>query len=719
MAISAVPQEFSALLRQAETLAPAQVKEWVKTLTGQQLDQLMVKMDTDRAVPEVFKSADVMAALEARMEQLGVSRDKLTALRTQVEETAGGVSQKAEDAFKAELFKKGGGLAVLGTVAISVLSWLGFKKFKKLKESLTAKGFLRTAAESAIEHPILAVFLTALGIRAGTDAYKYFTENREAIETHVAKEAEKSGKPAEDIAKSLAERARDVVTTGADQGLRGIVKGLTYAFGGNYDEETGVVTLPHSTLRPPVIVAWQAGVRRNGTGLIQKGFSRFVVEDRLQTLLKETRNVQVQHSELALHKRQAAARALELLKQGALPGGGADGEELDRIFRMLETELQLDPAKAVHEVRTNRADVEKRVTDIQDQMQKYLKSEAADFKTARGEVQNIMYEADQKIAKGEHGSSVDDLRNEAVRKSKDATLCHQQALADQKIAFGKQLEGALNDVAVSMDDHLGGALDKRHGGADGISRTLEGAVNGTQKLGYSFVKVPGGKWVMRSVVGYSFLPLAMEGIAALRPGEEGEAAKKAFALDAGEAVGGFIPGVGEFLDFKSAIMGTDLNGRELGTWDRVVAGTMGTLGTASIVAGFFTGGTSIVAFRALRGAASGVKAINIARKVDKGITVAGVTAKQASKVLKLEERAKDSAQALSKMAKLTDAQRVARKVQWGANNLQRVMQVTTYGHLGYQLASGAVSLYENADAAVSQVQQGAVHAIDSAEQFFS
>lgn len=683
------------------------LRERVKNMTSAELAKTIEEMNGPKAMPDIFRETDVQDAIAKRMEEVDVSLDtkeKWESLKGGILKNA--ITDKAEAAFVKELEEKGGIRLKIGKAILTVLSWLGFKKAKALKESLEKKGYLRTAAEGAKEHPIFTTFLaTITGKEAAAffannkDAAEYLEQNKDAIETEIRKRAEETGQDVETVTHDLGDRLRDILAKGGDLGIKGLAIGITTVFGGAYDEETGVVTLPHSSMRPSVVIAWQAGKRR------RSAFSAIVMEDRLKAIMKQTNIVTKGAREISGHKQKLAARALELMKQGTLRNAPIkESLELERILGVLETDLNLDGTKPIKEaVDYNPADAEKRLQALTDEMERQYKTEVQDFNETKKTVFEKMDSAEKQIAAD--AGNADSVRKETmnmVRKEMDE---YNDTNKKNKLAIGEQLADALSNV----EQHA-----PQLKSAEGpVGKTLEFVAKKAENTGCKIRKVPGGKYVVGAITGYSFLPLALQGMAAMRMGEEGEAAKKAFQNDLIEAGSGFIPVVGEAMDIRAAVMGTDLNGRELSTAQRITSGVMGGLGAVSLALTPFTGGLSVVGFRGLRGLFAARKAAKVAKLADKGITVAGAT-EDSIKAIRAGEK---NLETLQNMAAITKTQQRARHAKNFVQNAQRTMQVATYAHLGWEVCTGVATIYDAGSTVVETGMKKAGAAIDTAEAF--
>lgn len=708
---SAAPSDT--LLDEMKELTPDAMRSKVKEFTSDQLDRFVEDMNGAKAMPEIFQEEEMQDAIAKRMEEVDVSletQDKWKALKEKVGAKTPVITEEAEESFLKTLKEKGGMSYYLGAAALSVLSWFGFKKAKALKGSLEGKGYLRTAVEGVAEHPIFTAFLAALGIGAGKmtldyfaknkQAKEYLTDNKDAIETEINAEAARTGEDAEKVALSVADKLKNILSKGADLGLEALATGISTVLGGKYDEETGVVTLPHSSLRPPVVIAWQAGKRR------RSGFSSLVVESRLKGIVRQAGIVAKGGQEISGHKQKLATRALELMNSGVLRNAPVrESMELERILGTLEKDLNLAGTKPIKEaVDYNPADAEKRVKALADEMERQHKVESDDFNKTKKQVFDKMDDGEKRIAAGV--GNADDIRRETMDSVKKQMADYNDGLKADKLALGQQMSDALTNLG----QH---APLQQNGPKGATAKTLEWATKKAEAAGCNMRKLPGGKVVTALITGYSFMPLALQGAAALRSGEEGEAAKKALQNDMIEAGAGFIPVVGEAMDIRSAVMGTDLNGRELSTGQRVTAGVMGGLGAVSLALTPFTAGLSVVGFRMLRGGLAARKAVKVASNVKKGITVAGAT-EDSIKAIRAGEK---NLKTLEKMSELTKLNQHARRAKNFVQNAQRTMQLHTYAMLGYEVATGIGAIYESGSDIVETGIDKANQAIDTASDF--
>lgn len=719
------PSSSPSVLDRLSSLTDIERRTQVTTLAAVDLKSLLHDIHGKKQMPAMFESPEIQHALEKRMEELGITldtRDQWEALKKTIGTKVEALEDKAEKSFASELMRRAGSWGILGSGLLAVLSWFGFSKAKALRQSIGTRGYLRTAIEGAKEHPIFAALIAGLGLKVGSEGYQYIHQNMPVLNEYVESVAGKTGRSALEAAEQLAEKMKEAAVSIKDTGIRGLVKGLALATNADYNEETGVITMPNmlfggqKTLAPPFITAWKAGLRREGSHALAKAtYSLFFIENRFDAILREATIADTRARSADASLLMAVRRGKELMAKGFRPGSGhPESIELERILHMaiehdpvLRKTTPLDVTKASH------AELEQRLTQVETEMDAYFtQKEVKRFKETGDAIRDIAYEAQEKLRTGNHGGSPENIKKEALQRIREKIDAHAADMNGRKISLGKEYADLLSQQKESLLEHAKHKLDTGAGGSAWTERTLESAVKKTEGLGYK-ISSKGGKYVVGAITGYSFLPLAMEGLNAMKSGEDAAAAKKAFALDAGEAIGGFIPGVGEALDFRSAIMGTDLNGRELDTWQRVTAGVMGTLGTASIVAGFFTAGTSVVAWRFIRGGAASLDAARTINRARKGVEVANITAKTVKKI----DAAKDSAKALENMFEITTVQRHARRVQNAVHNVQRGMQLVTYGQLGVQIASGINTIYGDAEAFVGNVQEKLAVGADAVHNF--
>jgi hypothetical protein len=726
------------------TESPLRLRERVETFTDTELMQLMNDVESKKEVAEELKQQGTSEAIEQRMEELKVTGDvraRWERLRANVANptAASAIETKAESHFLKQMVEKGGVWAVVGSAAITVLAWLGFKNFKKLRESIKNKGYLRTAIEGAREHPIFATMIAALGIKVGTDAYRYMLDNRETIEEAVGAYAGETGKSIMEATNNVAEKIGEGAGYLKNQSVKHLAKGLAWALTGNYeayDEETGVVTLPNKisggvkTLRPPYVIAWQAGVRADGgTALMKKAYSLFIVEDRFDAILRQKNVVDAHLRTANAALFLSAQKGKALLAKGVRPGMNTpESKELEQILQLaIKADPELQKAKPIEVKNASADELDERLKHVEGEMKSlYEQKEVPEFNRTKHAVLRDAKDAEEKLLAMSSPDARKNLKKDTMQKMQESIAAYEQDVHARKVGLGQEYADLLSAKGGSMKEQAAHKLN-RVGGHDGMAgQLLETGVRKTEAFGYKMTRNPYGKWVMLGISGYSIAPVVLEGVAGLQSTKEGEAARTAFMNDAGEAVGGFIPVVGEVLDFKAAFTGKDMNGRELDTWQRVTSGAMGTLGTASIAAGFFTGGLSIVGFRALRGAVAARKAVKITKLAQEGIEVASVTKKTLNAInssqnvqtaAKALDKAKDGAKTLEKMVDLTDMQRKARKIQNFVRNGQRMVQVATYTQLGVQVVSGLTTIAGNAEAFVDNTFESAANVGKTAVDF--
>lgn len=716
------PQNLSPLekpiLQSLEQLPDRQtLRERVQQMTAGELQTLVEEMNGVKEMPKIFQSPEMQSALDQRLAETGVkleSNSKLQEFKTQFETAKGAALDTAEKSFLKEMMEKGGVWTVIGGAAITLLSWLGFKKAKALRESFKTKGYLRTAVEGAKEHPYFAAFIAALGIPASFAAFKYLQNNAEPITEAIGNKAKEMGIPQAEATKQLAHKAREVLGNGMDQGLKKTIIVITGVLGGSYDEETGVVTLGHSLMHSPAIVAYEAGFRRRaGEGLMKSKYSRFLIEDRFSAIMRGTGEAIDATSEAMIPKRQLAARGLELLTNPVL---SADGEaEVGRIVAALGPDMGLD-GKAIERVKVSPQEAGKHLDALETKMKQQHVEEIKGFNGLKNQIENKLFEAESNIRKKEFPGTLNQYKEGVVNEINNLTKAFNDDVAAKKLSIGKNMEDTLNGLRDTIGEHARYQLDSTPHGGSLLGRSMEKVTTIAENTGTVIRKVPGGKFALAGMKCYAFLPLlplAGQGMAALRQGEAGEAAKKALIIDATEVGVGFIPVVGELNDFRAAFTGKDLNGRELDTWSRVTAGAMGTLGTAALIGGFFTGGATYGGFKLLRLAGGAVRGVKAATRATNGIAAVRAT----GKALDAVDSANDATKALKKMYTATSTQKMARGVVSAAHNAQRAMQIVAYTHLGYSLASGAMEIYNTTDNIMQKVSDKVTGGIDTAEQF--
>lgn len=695
------------LIDRLKTLAPEKLRDAVKAMTSGDLEELIARMESTREVPEIFRDASARDLLDRRITELGGvsddTRSKWQVLKATIEGKTEGLKEEAEKSVMRQIIEKGGPTAVIAGIGIAILAFFGVKWAKELKEG----GVLNFAKE----HPVFLAFLSALGVSAGYTAIEYFKQNEHGITEHIKWLSAQSGKPLTETAVSVAEKVKDGIREFGANTLDNLNKGIAWALGGTVDEETGVVTLPHSTLRPMVIVAYQAGVRRRGgLKIAQKVFSGVLVERKLDAMLREG-DIAGSLSNEQRTKADKARRARTLMGEH-LKNGYLKPElhrELTGILNELAPELAQDATETRRRSRlTINEQSHEKIKDL-DVLERRAaaaySAEIENYKQKRAALTAAMHDADTAIREGKipNGMKPEDYRNSVMAEVKEKAKFYQEELTRNKVRLG-------NEIVAAMEHHYGAKLQAGIGGPlERVTRRFEG-------FGFRIARSIPGKIAMKGIIGYSFLPVAMEGMSALSHGlntKEGQAAATAFRNDLISAGGGFIPVVGEALDFYSAISGKDLNGRELSVGNRVLMATMGTLGTASIVAGFFTGGASVVAFRAIRAGVASRRAWQVAR-VAKGAVKAADSAQDIAKTVKTGEKAAEGMRAL---AKITDFQKAAARAQRVVHTAQRGVQAYVYGHLGYQLTCGAVELYHGGAAMFEQGKEKAIQGVEAVERF--
>ncbi len=684
------------------------LRERVKSMTAAELAKTIEDMNGPKAIPDIFRETDVQDAIAKRMEEVDVSLDtkeQWKMLRSGI--TAG--SAAAEETFKEELEKKGGIKYRIGTFLLKMLGWLGFKKAVALQESIKEKGYFRTALEGAKEYPAFASFLAMIGVKATPQVADYLTQNEGPITRVLQEKIEASTEPAEDVVRSYAERVKDIAAKAADGGISVLAKGLAGILGGTYDEETGVVSIPSllgesATIRPPVIMAWQAGARlRGGNSVLKAAYSSMLVERKFKTFLRDADGANKTLDAAMEGKQALAKRGLEIIaKHKGFAITGKEGKELEDILTTLEKEVGFTPKDVMQTVGADPAELEQRRAEVLSHMDEVSRQEIADFKATKNRVEGMLKDAEEKLKNGTQPGSPDEYRNRVIKDVNDLTAEFNAKATSSKLAEGQKAASLMGMLDAQAQHHL-----ERAEQPNIVNRTLEKTASGMESFGFSLARTPVG-FVVKGVAAYSFLPLITEGVAAFRQGKEGEAARKAVMLDATEAGLGFVPIVGNVMDFRAAILGTDLNGRELDTWGRVTSAAFGTVGMTADILGFFTAGTTTIAYRAARGAMKAGKAV---LKTADTVKTAGVTAdviksaNAAAETIKSMENMYDTTKSVGKAGSLLHkAHNVAR----GA---QHTMQIVTYTQLGVSLACGMSTVAQNVGGALEKIgtfaQQGA------------
>ena len=686
------------LLDSLQELSAEQMQERTKEMTALQFDELMSSVEEGSQLPKVFENETVRDELSRRIEEVEVTEETRTrweALKTAIDTNKDPLEGKS---FFRKLISKGGVESIMKGIGLSVLAWFGFKNIGKLKGGV----------EFAKNHPIITALLSAMGISVGSAAYQYIKGNEGSIVDRIKDEAAATGKPAEEVATTFGEKLHNIV----DNSTTSIAKGVAMIFGGDFNEETGVVTLPGGALlRHPVLTVYKAGKRLDMTE--KRGVSRFILQKRLDAILQQTQIVNAESTTKAAAKKVLAERASKLLKQGVLPQGATrESLELDRILKSLTPDITFKASDLVEEVRLRPREVEARLKTLESEMHVLSKKESVDFNTTKAKVSGIMSDAEGVLRRNElhkHGGNEKAFKEKVLRDVQAASSAFENDMHTKKMAVAGQITDAMNslsDVDGKGMAHLDAVSKGRTTGIlDSTTKRLEG-------VGMSVRRTTVGRFATNGLIGLSLAPLALEGFAALGPGEKGRAAKEALKNDLIETGGGFIPVVGEIMDFKAAFSGQDLNGRELTATQRATAGAMGVLGSASIVLGFFTGGVTVVGFRALRGAVAARKAVKIAKLANKGEQTMS-----AAKALKVAKAAEKNADVLKKMSKTTTLQRNAQTARRFVRNGQRTVQVATYAHLGMQLTSGAVDLMQKPGEYLDSARQSIHKGIDTASGY--
>lgn len=809
------PADF---LRRFTGLAPEAMRDRVRGMTGTDLEHLIDGMHRHRDVPESLRGVEAHAAIDERLETLGArteTRERWRRIRADLEQRGAAVEQRADDLFMDRLLSRGGtGAALAGGLGITLLSWLGFRSARSLVTGTRDRGLLRGTIESVRQHPILSLFLAAGGISAGTMAHDYFTDNESAVVEHIQHEAASSGQAAEEVARTWGDRARQFVSHAGVTTVDAFVTGVATLFGGTVDPVTGQINLPLASLRPPVFIAYQAGVRRRSEGRV---YSLFGLESSLNAVINDADRGFHQGNQHRLDA-DRARRVRALIQEGQINSPEAtrllDDLNARGVINMDRTRIAADTSAASRELRRAEAELSTQ----------YLE-ETRRFQERRAALDTTLAEANERVRTGNlpPGTTAEQyILEQRGRVRKQSELLYQE-MAQAK----SQKAQAFAEAVTHQAEH----------GMRNNSGFMEGVVRKAERVGVRVYETRPGKLVVRSVMAYSMFPLfgetlslgahwlggaknrvntlarrqqqgetlsteeattlqAMEALyarkragQALTPAEDQALAQweqayiveesrrvnrlatkrsqqqqltpqetqdlatmdalyaklqSGTALTADEMAemqrlegqyvvdemserawttgkdwlqvgGGFVPVVGELIDFNAAFTGKDLNGRDLSTEARVTNGVMGTLGAASIGLGFFTGGLSIVAFRGIRTAIAGRRAWQVARATQ---TVAR-TARTADQINTTAQAGRSAANAVDAFAATNRAATGVQFAQRAVRTGQRAMQVYVYGHLGIQLTSTVSEWVVNGAETLEAGRQRAFAGINAAERMIT
>lgn len=530
----------------------------------------------------------------------------------------------------------------------------------------------------ARRNPIMTALLAGLGIGATVQVREYINQNSDALTRELEAIARENGESAENVAQRSGKRLADFIRSAGSSTVNTFVKGIVFVFRGTIDPATGAVTLPHSSLRPAFWVAYQAGQRsRFSSGKIWRTAERLLplgMRNRTEQLIGRADMIGAQSNDRArvidqTYKQINAER--DPVKRAALER---------RLAAALNVEINVDTGK--------------RLRMIAAEAEALHKQNLSAFGPQQERIRQDIQRVEDNIRTGRNiptGTTVEKYKLAERQRIDNVVKAQFTELEKRKIDLGNQFVAAASAHTKSRLDAAGGGV------LDATRKTME-------NTGYKFARIPGGKWVVKAAVGYSLLPLGMEFASAFTNTLEGNPklkrleARKAkgerltenegrelqrlknqwvsVGLDAGQIAGGFIPVVGEVLDFKAAITGKDLNGRDLSTVSRVTSGVMGTLGAASLLLAPFTFGGSAVAFRAIRGGTAAGKALSKVKNVNQGINALH----QSTKFIDTTRAA----------GTLSTAQKAAMGARSAITTARSGMQVFSYGLLGYHLGAGAV-----------------------------
>ncbi|MBI5155730.1 hypothetical protein HZA45_00495 [Candidatus Peregrinibacteria bacterium] len=590
--------------------------------------------------------------------------------------------------------------AMIGAgVGASILAWLGFNVHRRGLFGGTAatarsgwRGLFgltslttRTGVNTlgfAFNNPILAAMGIGVGAGVTKNIVDYMQQNRNSLIQEIEGIARERGIEPERVAQDIGHRIGDYIRSAGSSTVDTFVKGVVWVCRGTINPETGAITLPHATLTPPFFTAYKAGMRSRASG---GAVVRYLEGFRLNPF-QSTEKVAAGMADAIGHQ------SLDRIDQ--IKAVNIEIEKIRKTDPVRAAKLEKEFAKALN-VTVGSSDMNKIVSDATN----FDIKNRTTYTNHQELIHKKILECEEAIRTGKgipNGQSVEEFKT-ASRKEIDKLVKAQHSdLAAKKIDLGQQYVDGMNTRTKARMDKQGG------GYIDGTRRAMENA-------GYKFTQIPGGKWILRGAVGYSMMPLAMEAASAtmntlegnvkekrlkekkdaghtLSENEEKELHRlenqwKAVGWDIAQVGGGFIPGIGEFIDFKGAITGKDLNDRDLDTMSRVTMGVMGGLGTASLALAPFTGGVSVLGFRVIRGASAAGKGLKAAKNLEKS-----------NQTIDASTKAIDAAK---KMATVTRAQKAAMT---GRNALQMArngMQIYTYGMLGYSLTCGAVDFVQH------------------------
>lgn len=644
----------------------------------------------------------------AHIKTVNQSRKRLEALRRQI-----GIEGEEEQRARFD----GSDAAMMGAgLGAVILGWFGIKAVRRHgilgSAGQTARGAMgltrlggRTgigAINFGIKHPIMAGFLGAAGVGAGVQLTEqmreYFKRNSDALIREMEAIARETGRNPEEVARERGHRLADYIRSAGSSTVDTAVKGIVYVFRGKIDPETGAVILPHSTMRPAFFVAYQAGVR--GRAWSSETWRNW----QWLTPFRPGDQTRMGHFETV----------------GNMAGDRA--RQIEAAYKEINMLPKNDPRRIALEKQLGTAinlQTGQRLDHIAQQAGEFHRQNQTTFTDFNKSIQADMNVLEQKVREGKAppGMTVEEFKRAELKKINDRITVYHEKIGKAKIDLGNQFTETWNRQAKSRLNMAGG------GYIDSARRKME-------SIGYSFATTRGVNLVTKAAVAYSTLPFFMEFASAsmnslegnpklkrlqakkenglhMTEAEEKEMKRlenqwKAVGLDATQMVGGFVPVVGEAIDFYTAFTGKDLNGRDLSTASRVTAGVMGTLGTASLVLAPFTGGISVVGFRGLRGAGTATKALKTAATVEKRIEALH----QSTKVIDLAKKA----------GTLSTINKAALATRNGIQVARAGMQVVSYGMLGVHLYHGAVDFVQHSAEKIAGVRERAAEFAESVGQ---
>ncbi len=733
--------------------ATEKLRKSVATMNHEQLNRLLQRIERGRRQ----LTEEELSTIEEHMEHLAGtirddsnahaiknSRSLLASLRSRTNDGSGAASAQ-------EASQEGGG-SLTGSLGFKfgagILSFFGLRSLIRHGPMGPVRGLFTGArgvaggsgrlglgaVNFARRNPLMAALTAGLGIGVGVRVHEYLNQNSDALTTEIEAVARETGQPAQEVARRTGERIADFIRSAGSSTVDTFVKGVVFVFQGTIDPETGAITLPHSSLRPAFWVAYQAGQRAqfgsSRTWRYLQGFRLNPFKAKEERMLGIVETAGKQSGDRARQIKFLANEADTLYRTVNNPAvSAAERANAERRLKpILETlngheRISSGTNTSTRPLDKGDIDTGRRLQAIAAEADQLHARNTTDFPALRSSINAELVTVEQNVRNGTGmsvGESVEDYKKRMLFGDHGihTRVSHSmKELEARKMSLGQQYANALTA-------HTRGRLDTAGGGyIDATRKTME-------NTGYKFARIPAGKWVVRAAVGYSLLPMGMEtlsyftnlaeGNPKLRRLQEMKASGSVMSEtevrelsrleNLGTSVrndwiqfgGGFVPVVGEALDFKAAFTGRDLNGRELSTASRVTSGVMGVLGTASLVLAPFTFGGSAVAWRAVRGGASAGRALRRANNVEDSVRAV----RQSSQFI---EQARGVGQ-------LSGVQRAAVGARGYVQMARSGMQIYTYGHLGYHLGAGAVDFAATSAQKIAGVKERAADFVEGLDE---